>query len=156
MADPIRQAIKLVMESVADVGIVHGYERYSKRMSALRDLYKSNNQIKGWFIRRSRKVIRRDGPDKTTAIHWQIHGFWSLEDDSGTEEQMADLVDLLINAFDEKPDLDGVVTEINDGEQYGLSQDDSGPVMFAGVLCNSVRLSLVTIEREFCQFGGYA
>ena len=153
MADPVRGKIKEVMEEVPGVGVVNGYERYSKRKHELLKHYQADGRVKGWFIRRARKIIRRDGSDKTVAIHWQIHGFWSLEDEDGTEEKLAELVDDLIETFATKPDLDGVVTEINDGNQYGLAQDESGPVMFAGVLCNSVRLSLVTIERTFCQFG---
>lgn len=148
----IREAIRARVAAVANIGAVNDYERYTDQMSALRTLYVASiggsDQLRGWHIRRLRKNESYIDLERWVVVnHWQIRGFMALDDATGTEKTFDNLVEAVCDAFDTTPTL---VAEPNyaevilDEESAGVQVPESGPVMFAGVLCHSARLTLAT------------
>lgn len=149
----IRAAIKTIMLTVPDIGVVHEYERYTKDLTGVKALYvyAPLNQLRGWFIRRaSVKEFGRLHNRSVQACRWQIRGFMALEDSAASELQMEELIEALRDVFRVDDQLLGTVAQCsvpgtngNSGE-CAIQVEDFGPVMFAGVLCHGVRLGLNT------------
>ncbi len=152
----VRAAIAARLSAVADIGVVHSYERYSHDLATLIKLYYSlpHRQLRGWFIRR--KATRENGilpPRYLEVANWEIRGFMALDDANATEKKMDDLIEAIRDAFRADRTLGGTVTKIGElpaTASRGMQLEDFGPVMFGGVLCHGVRLSLVT-TRELNQ-----
>jgi hypothetical protein len=147
----IRDAIKNVMLGVADVGVVHTYERYSNSLDVLKVLYVSNGQLRGWYIRLLKTQRASPSRGRTAILHtWRIRGFMALDDAATSELTFDALIESLQEAFNAHETLDGLVgaTSFPDQHVDGLQRDDSGPVMFAGVLCHSAVLTLNTLHNE--------
>lgn len=150
--DQIRGAIKTKIQTVPNIGIVHDYERFAAEQAKFRTLYLSgvapNQRIQGWHVRRvatretyialSRWVVRHE---------WRIRGFMAIDDADATEKLFDTLIEAIRDAFraaptlTAEPDYSEVVT---DEERAGVQVADSGPVMFAGVLCHAARLELTS------------
>lgn len=149
-----RAAICDLMRSVPDIGVVHDYERYAADLSRLKALYFSpaHQDLRGWFVRRAR--VRETGilqPRFLEVTNWQIRGFMSLDDDAQSELAMDDLVEALRDAFRANPTLNGTVTKIGllpPTSERGLQLEDSGPVLFGGVLCHGVKFALTTTTER--------
>ncbi len=145
----VRTAIANVLGGIPDIGRVHVYERYASKASALKALYVWQGQLRGWHVRRVRQ--RRSSTTLgryVVTTRWQIRGFLALADESQTEQTMDELVDAITAAFDADEELGGTVdTTVVDNES-GIQLEDSGPYMFAGVLCHGVRLGLNTRHLE--------
>lgn len=147
----IRDAIKAKMLTVANVGLVHTYERYAPGLAALKLLYVTAGQIRGWHIRLPRTQRSSNFEGRVAITHtWLIRGFMSLDDSAATELAFDVLVEALQNAFSADETLGGVVaqTVLEEDSIAGLQRDDSGPVMFCGVLCHSAKLRLLTRHHE--------
>lgn len=138
----IRRAIAEKMRTVPGIGVVYEFERYAKTERDFKTLYGNNEVLLGWHIRR---VSRRE----TLAFNevecdWEIRGFRSLSDADASELVFDDLVDAVLDAFRDDVRLGGILlTPRDDGDAVPALQD-SGPVMFCGVLCHSVRLKFAT------------
>lgn len=142
----IRRAIAEKMRTVAGVGVVHEYERYAKTERDFRALYGNNDVLLGWHIRR---VSRREKLGfNEVECGWEIRGFRSLSDADASELAFDDLVDAVLDAFRDDVRLGGVLLTPRDDADAVPTLQDSGPVMFCGVLCHSVRLKLTT--RTWC------
>lgn len=151
---PIRQAIFDHLKTVAAIGQVQAFQRYSKRNSDLFEHYAWSNpendtksyvsEIRGWFIRREsfRQDLVANCYERTTV--WSIQGFMSLDDETQTELQFDNLLDDIESAFRSEGTLGGAVQSIGDENERGLQLVDSGPYMFAGVLCHGAKFRLVT------------
>lgn len=144
----IRAAIVAKLMTVPGIGLVHDYERYAKAEKDFRDIYKSGERILGWHVRRvttretSKIVGRHEG-----LIGWRIRGYMSIDDVAQSELEFDALIEAVRAAFRSDQTLGGSVDSIvtPDGQHLaGLQLDDSGPVMFAGVLCHGCTLSLTT------------
>lgn len=147
----IRDEIKTLMLTVPNVGVVHTYERYAASLDVLKPLYVSNGQLLGWYIRLLK--TQRDTParGRTAILHtWRVRGFMAFEDGAQSELAFDALVEALQEVFTVHETLDGLVgaTAFPDQHVAGLQRDDSGPVMFAGVLCHSALLTLNTLHHE--------
>lgn len=141
----IRDAIKTTMNGVAGIGIVHTYQRYAKEQAAFKALFVTGTELKGWTIRKTRTREKSPARGRNNIVHtWQIDGYLGFDDANASEEAFDLLVEAVADAFRADETLGGVVAEtVVDGEA-GIQVDDSGPVMFAGVLCHSARLRLGT------------
>ena len=147
----IRTAIVAAISSVADIGRVHAYERYASNMDQLKALYLSadHQQLRGWFVRRvATPETGRTGNATIETIGWQIRGFMALNDGAETELAFDDLIERLRDRFRTDDTLGGTVDMCSepgspDGP-VGLQLIDSGPAMFAGVLCHLARCALTT------------
>lgn len=144
----IREAIATVLETVPNIGQVHRYERYANQASALAALYGWNGQLRGWHIRRVQ--VQEGGavdevPEETAL--WEIRGYMAIADALATELECDGLVDAIRAAFRADPTVGGTVMTTWAEGLAGIQVQDSGPAMFAGVLCHKVILRLAT--RQF-------
>lgn len=152
----VRAAIKATLQSVTDIGVVHDYERYSHDLAKLKTLYYSapHSQLRGWFIRRVKTAETGILPPRyLEQVTWQIRGVMALDDAGASELVFDELLDAIRDAFRADRTLGGTVTKIGrlqPNAERGLQLDDSGPVLFGGVLCHGARFSLLT-TRELNQ-----
>ncbi len=150
--DQIRAAIQAKIEAVPGAGTVHDYERFAADQAKFREFYLSgaaaDRRILGWHVRRaatretyidvSRWVVRHE---------WRVRGFMAINDADATEKLFDALIEAIRDAFranptlTEEPDYCDVVT---DEQRAGVQVADSGPVMFAGVLCHAARLEFTS------------
>lgn len=146
----IRTAIAGVMETVDDIGVVHERERYLKRAADLEALFLSDGRIRGWVIRLATTRRTRPTLGRYIVTHrWQIRGYMGFDDADESELLFDDLVEGLQAAFKADETLGGTVAAtVLPDDLAGLQRDDSGPVMFSGVLCHSARLNLATQHYE--------
>ena len=147
----IRNAIKAKMETVANVGVVHSFERYAAELAGLRAMYVSGGKVMGWYIRLQRTQRASAALGRTAILHtWIIRGFRSFDDSAASELAFDDLIEALQEAFQADETLGQLVgaTVFEDQNVAGLQRDDAGPVMFAGVLCHSATLRLNTLHHE--------
>lgn len=146
---PVRNAIVAKLQGIADIGRVHGFERYAADMDALRGHYVASiagaDQLRGWYVRRvaGGETSPVDGRYIETAT-WKIQGFMALDDDAASEIQFDLLVDAVRDAFRADATIGGAVVFTAFGQAAGAQLKDAGPVMFAGVLCHAATLTLTT------------
>lgn len=141
----INAAIVALMNTVPDIGQVHGYERYARQLSEMLALYQTGDQVRGWHVRRA--ATREISPDVGRYVvdhDWQLRGFMSLSDADASERTFDALIETIRDAFRADDTLGGVVDTMITDERAGVQVQESTPVMFAGVLCHSVRLALTT------------
>ncbi len=145
----IRNAISATLTGVAGIGTVQSYERFARKQADLSNLYVSDGQLRGWLIRRLRRPATFTAVGRRTIdTGWQLRGYMSLDDSAASELAFDDLIDAAIDAFIADADLGGTVATTNVGDKIGLQLDQSGPVMFAGVLCHEARLTLTSRHYE--------
>lgn len=144
----IRNAIVAQLASVAPASKVQAFERYSKDPQKLAEHYVANGKLAGFLVRRTGfRRLRASTLYDTIVQRWQIRAYASLLDAEASELGFDLLLDQLAAAFAMDDTLGGLVDGMDDlvpGAPVGLQLDDSGPVLFAGILCHSARLSLVT------------
>lgn len=144
----VRAAIVAKLNAVPGIGRVHNYERFAATNSKFIELYANDDdQILGWHVRRvatASQFITFNRWKETTS--WEIRGYAGLNDAAASELALDELVELIRAAFRADDTLGGVVDTCTTNEAAGVQLADSGPVMFAGVLSNSVRLSLRTVS----------
>lgn len=148
----IRAAIKAKILALPSPGTVHDYERYRAEIGAFKALFVSGSTLKAWIIRRvaARRVRPAVGRLVVTTT-WQIRTYQGLDDAAASEKAFDDLVDAFADAIRDDDTLGGVVRSCApDGLDgiAGVQLDDSGPVMFAGVLAHAARLRLATVHFE--------
>ncbi|MGD9638381.1 MAG: hypothetical protein AB7U85_04915 [Alphaproteobacteria bacterium] len=150
MSEIIRNAIKAKLETVitAEVGKVHAHERYSKSHNELKELFTLDKVICGFFIRRVRRqeTIYTSTRNKV-ATTWEIRGYASFIDEEQSEIKFDNLIDDVAISFRNDNTLGGIVENLGD-DATGIQLEDSGPVLFASILCHGVRLSLTTNHYE--------
>lgn len=151
----VRTAIVAALSGIANVGQVHDYERYAKAEGDFRALYQATigagKSLRGWFVRRvsTREVSATVGVGMEV-IGWRITGYLAIDDAAASEKAFDDLIEAIRAAFRADPTLGGVVgdlydlTQSADSAPYGIQVEESGPVLFAGVLCHRAVLGLVT------------
>jgi hypothetical protein len=147
----IRAAIAAKIATVANIGVVNDFERYTQQMSDLKTLFVANiggsEILLGWNIRRvtKRTVFVAIGRHAVYNA-WRIRGFMALNDDAASEKTFDDLIEALCDAFLADDTLGAAVfSSINpQNNEAGLQLIDSKPVLFAGVLCHHALLGLTT------------
>ena len=147
----IRDAIAAKMETVANIGPVHKFERFAKGEKDFALMYKFNGQIRGWNIRRIKRTSNSPALGITNVVNmWRISGFMSMHDADQSELAFDGLLEDLCAAFRADETLGGLIagTVLENPVVAGLQIEDSGPVMFAGVLCHSARGILYTWHIE--------
>lgn len=148
----IRAAIVAKIALLPGAGVVHNRERYADTLDGLVSLYVSSGVLQGWFVRRLSTVRRRPAIGRLVVVHtWAIRAYRAYDDAGASELSFDDLVESFGDAIRDDDTLGGVVTSCApdglDGEA-GVQLEDSGPVMFAGVLAHSARLKLRTLHFE--------
>lgn len=153
MHKKVRAGLARTLRNVRGIGVVHAYERFSVKEKDFRDHYTRDGQLLGWHIRRG--VIKEavfDTQYNRVRIKWHIRGLAALVDAKASELILDSLVDAICQEFRRTPELKTVhgraYARTKSEEGAGIQVEESGPVMFAGVLCHSVRLSLMTEHFE--------
>lgn len=148
----IRAAIKAKLDGIADLGQVHDRQRWAKDAKTLADLYRSatHGEIRGWDISWE-SLSETDGhvdDAGVEVIRWVIRGRIGFEDADGTEKVLEALVDAIRAAFKADQTLGGVVAQISDpdGGEFAVQVAEYGPIRFAGALCWSAELKLLTVR----------
>lgn len=149
----IRAAIVARMNTVANIGRVHAYQRYSSNSAAFAELYSVTiggvKQIRGWWVSRIATRETSDAIGRYVITHtWRIHGYRSLDDAAASETEFDSLIEALRDAFRIDDNLGGVVSSTVVDEGSGLQIDEQAPVMFCGVLCHAARGRLFTRHYE--------
>lgn len=147
--EQIVDAIEAVMNTVSGLGKVHDYERYAERTSDFRTLYEFDNagskEVRGWFIRRVTRRERSEYNGRYAVVStWRIQGYRSFVDAQASEKLFNAQLENLCTAFRNDETLGGVVDSTIVGEDAGLQVIDSGPALFAGVLCHAANCRLTT------------
>ena len=153
---------------------VHRYERYAAREGDLRAHYlspatgvekKAPGILIGWHVRRVSTVeLEGDSQYTRTAHRWRALAIMALNDPVPGKPEAAEfepseiVFDRMLECVRAKfreddalidPDDDELLAETTRYEgRQGFQIDDSGPVMFAGVLCHMARCSIVTVCSE--------
>lgn len=150
----IRAAIVARMNTVANIGAVFDYQRYEPRVDALASMYRvtiggqagGQAQIRGWFVSRVSTEEQSPAVGRWQTLHtWRIRGYMSLDDATASEKTFDGLIEALRDAFRADDTLGGVVAStVVPGGEAGLQLTEQAPVIFAGVLCHSADLRLVT------------
>ena len=144
----LRAAIVAKLQGIAGIGVVHDRERYATAMDALKALYvpPGENQLRGWFVRRGAiQEFSAGGSRRVQTITWRIQGVMALQDADSSEIAFDNLIETITDTFRADPTLGGLVlTPKPEDEDAGVQVVDSGPVMFANVLCHAARLALTT------------
>lgn len=147
----IRTAIVATLNTVTNIGQVSSYERYAKQSADMLDFYRTPDtaggadKILGWHVRRV--ATREISPDVGRYVvdhDWQARGFMSLADAEASELAFDALIEAVRDAFRADDTLGGVVDTMILDERAGVQVTESVPVMFAGVLCHSARLTFTT------------
>lgn len=142
----VRAYLKTTLESVSGIGVVHDYERYATRNKELADLYLAGGVLNGWHIRRLARFeneIRHKRFEIDT--RWAIRGYYAIDDSAASEKTFDNILEAACEAFRADSTAGGEVTFTSiDANRSGLQIVDSGPVMFAGVLCHAARCEIGT------------
>lgn len=149
MSAAIRAAIVAKLQTVADIGRVHGYERYSATDKTFRELYVTGDTLSGWHVRRVAR--KEDAAYNQATTTWELRGIRALVDAEASELAFDAVIDGICAAWRDDPTLDGAVLYPRGEEAVVPELVDAGPVLFAGVLCHSARLRLIT--RHVCPAG---
>ena len=157
--EAIRAAIAARMLTVPGLGVLHLYERYAVKESGFAALYMwqppsppgAAKELRGWFIRRlARRVMEESHTSDQVFTDWQMRGFMALRDAAATEIEMDVVTDGVIAAIKADLSLGGLLDGLPDAPRsVGAQLVESGPFMFAGVLCHGVRLAWTTAHMEF-------
>lgn len=149
----VSDAIKAKLEGVAGIGQVHDYERFSKDIARLIELYQAGERLNGWWFRRERTVEEDLNNAEVRRVHvWRIRGFLGLDDADASEKTMQTLVEAIAAAFRTDRTLGGLVLDLKDMDQHfgasGIQVERVGAASFGGVLCHEASLTLLTETTE--------
>ena len=165
LAAPVRAALAATLQQVAQVGAVHAYPRHVATPEALCDLYTvtidGTPQLRGWTVARvSQAETEPFSGGCSVLCGWELHGVMALEDSAQGALAFDDWLDAVCAVLREDDTLGGAVHSLFPGTlrvvtgerdsgsaavmPSGLLVPEIGCEVFAGVLCRSVRLNLVT------------
>lgn len=130
-----RARIKLVIESVTDIGQVHDYERFADDWDTLIDHYLAEDigdddekMLRGWNVslsdlrQHSQETFGAPGQAGTvdTSYYYTIRGFHAVDDAKETEKTFVTLCLNLIATLDAEPKLhSSVMDDGANGNFYG-------------------------------------
>lgn len=149
----IRAALVALLQTVPSMGAVHNYERFSRNPKDFQALYQQGRDIRGFFVRRqSWREMPYSSTRNKVRTRWTIRGFASLVDADATELAFDRLLDEVAATVRAKPVFydaeDNALCHTVTDDGASLQLDESGPVMFAGVLCHAATFSLTTEHLE--------
>ena len=142
----VRAKMKTVIESVSGIGQVHDYKRYVHDWASYKELFAKNQKINTWEIQRvhtESDPFGGSGGREDRMHNFVVRGFYAVSDDLASEKTFHELADLIIDAFRNKPDLDGVANILN----FPITADFTD-TMFGGVLCHVAEINISVSERN--------
>ncbi|WP_127088329.1 phage tail terminator protein [Aquabacter cavernae] len=139
----VREALVALLEQIPNIGRVHGYERFGKTEKDFLALYATDGMVRGWRVSRPASGRRALLSGRTLVTdRWVVVGMLGLKDEDESEIVACDLADAVIAAERSDPTLGGVVRGVSVDGATGMQLVTIEPVMFAGVLCHRVTLTL--------------
>lgn len=136
----IRTAIKAVLNTVADIGQVHDYERWTADEAAYNAAFVSSGQVRTWLVRRKGPVTEDIGGVATHA--YIIDGFMAVDDSAATEKTFNALVEAVRAAFRQDATLSGACV----GADF-LTVNAIDVRMLGSVMCHHAELALTAYEE---------
>jgi len=147
----IASALKVRVEAVANVGLVHSFVRWSAHWNDLLAQYKSTisgtPQIRGWYI--TREEVTSAGNAPFGSVHrrhlFVVRGLMGVDDSANTETTFQELLDLVMDAIDVPKDAGAASVidySIGDSEARVIEHRDYG-----GVLCHYCEI-MTPVTRE--------
>ena len=142
----VRTALVSRVNALGLTDRVYEFERFADRIEDLKALYAHNGAIKGGFIQRVSGSEDERGTCQPYLDSWQLSLYQSWSDSGESALDFDDWIDSIIDAFERGESLDS-------SETFGLSGNDKSgcvallnaqPVKFAGVLCHSATLQIIT------------
>jgi len=151
----IREQIKVIMQSVPGIGIVHDYERWSNDWNKFLDRYKDvDGRINGCTFAREKRPKTQATIGETEKAHiFVIRRIMGLKDSEATGIIFDDHIEVLGDAFDDFDTLNNTCRTINPDwgpmtDAVGLQVEIIEPRMFGGILCHYAELRLCVIEAQ--------
>lgn len=117
---------------------VYDYDRWAPTWDKFLEFFKtSDNKLQGWMVtrRRSPKFILAQGGHDTKTHLFIIKGIMGLADSDGTEKIFQDLIEDIVNKFDDYDTLNGIAFT-------------SSPVIGAPRLISGIQVEIVE-KRKF-------
>ena len=146
-----RTALVALLNTVPDIGRVHGFQRYVREENAFKAVYlytapPMTPHLRGWQVSHTSEQRRTLGLGRVLRKHgWTVRGYLTLNDEEQSELVFDGLCEAVADAYEADPTLGGVCTaEMYGDEPDGVQKLDAGPVVFCGVLCHSAVLQLQT------------
>lgn len=144
-----RAALKALLLTVPDVGVVHDIEPYARSESEFRGCYLftpagGTAHVRGWFIRRTGTREAELNLQTVLETHaWQITGLMALDYQAASEATFDGLLEAIRQAYRANPTLGGV-NALGPANGFGMHVAQSGPAVFAGLLCHRAVLQVQT------------
>lgn len=145
----IREQIKVILQGVPGIGIVHDYERMSADANKFIGLYKDvDGRINSWTITRTATPERWfSNRDYERVYEMALRGYYGLQDAAASEIVFQDRIEAICDEFRGNDTLNGTceTTCPEFGGMTGLSGLQVGiiePRMFGNVLCHYGELRL--------------
>lgn len=149
--------MKVILEGVSGIGVVHDYERWAVDWAKVLEILKPADQdkINGWMITRTGLEEKLETFGINLAGHnILIRGVYSLDDAAASGKTFDDLIDAIRDAFRAKYDLNGSCQSIfldfasmQAEGKIGIQVKINEVRTFAGVLCHYCELLLGAQER---------
>ena len=139
----IRGQIKVILETVSGIGVVHGYERYSRSLAELFVLMTKNGKVNGWMIHRASTESTREVSQLVNRSHeFKIMGLYELDDVAASEVTFQALLEAIFDAFKSKNTLNGTAIDSDPVNIDNVDTQEYGNRLF-----HTAELSLVVRER---------
>lgn len=147
----IRDDIKAKLAAIEDIGIVHGYSRFTVDWSRYILHFKdaASGRIKGW------EISRRGAPEHLAGAFFRHHqfvlrGFLGFQDSAATDEIFQVLIEDVCDAFRTASPPAGAMWLYQNGdspEQSPVQVQVIEERMFGAVLCHYCEIILTVTER---------
>ena len=138
----IRASIKSLMDTVAGIGVVHDYSRWTADEQALRLLFQKDaaSPLHGWEITRDGiPALSRIAGDKYEATQgYMIRGHYAIRDSAASEKLFNLVVDAVVQKF--------IDNRLANTEGHSLPVVSIKEWMFGGVLCHRAEIRLGVAE----------
>ena len=146
----IRGQIKIILQGVSGIGVVHTRRRYSRSRAVFKELMSSGGKVNGCMVyRQATPAERFDVPNITRTHHFKIVYLYELDDESASEDTFQALLDAIFEAFKSNYTLNG--TAMNSGpiqiENVDTDIIESEKEQVPGTLVHMAELSLIAEER---------
>jgi hypothetical protein len=128
----IKAQIKIIMETVSGIGVVHDRERHSRSLAAYLDMMRTSSGIvNGWTIHRLKtpavRVVIGIGSNNIERTHiYRIIGIYDLNDADDSETTFQALNEAIFAAFKDNPTINSTALSSDqidvvsiDWEEYG-------------------------------------
>jgi hypothetical protein len=154
--DDIREQIKVILQGVPGIGVVHDHERLAVDINKMLKLFQTADGTINTVMFRREKMAKKSlslGAPKQRAHVFIFRAIRGLQDEQATELIFDTLLTAIEETFDAHDDLNGTCEscDMDFGPMAGLSGmqiDLSENRMFGGVLCHYAELRLQVVERH--------